>query len=245
MDENEVIMTNTLLELGQEHLFANWNESPEFNSRKKSFFQQIKAIHESYLPLQGGIKAYITTAKKLLHNAKCGINPMDGWRPDIPSGVSLQPFTNEYDSFHEIGLNELPFCGFVLVAGGLGERLGYSGIKVALPSETTTNTSYLELYCKQILSVQSKYGNGSTTLPLAIMVSDDTELKTIHFLEQNDYFGLKKEQLTIMKQEKVPALLDNDAHIALDPDDPYVIQTKPHGHGDVHSLMFSTGNIHT
>jgi hypothetical protein len=35
---------------------------------------------------------------------------------------------------------------FVLVAGGLGERLGYGGIKVALPSEITTGKCYLALY---------------------------------------------------------------------------------------------------
>lgn len=35
---------------------------------------------------------------------------------------------------------------FVLVAGGLGERLGYSGIKVALPTETTTDLGYLNFY---------------------------------------------------------------------------------------------------
>lgn len=30
------------------------------------------------------------------------------------------------------------------VAGGLGERLGYSGIKVALPAEITTGGSFLK-----------------------------------------------------------------------------------------------------
>lgn len=34
----------------------------------------------------------------------------------------------------------------MLVAGGLGERLGYSGIKVALPTELTTGTTYLQFY---------------------------------------------------------------------------------------------------
>jgi hypothetical protein len=44
-----------------------------------------------------------------------------------------------------------------------------------------------------------------------------------------------------MKQEKVACLTDNDARIALDPKDPYAVQTKPHGHGDVHALLHSTG----
>ncbi|KAH7522466.1 hypothetical protein FEM48_Zijuj07G0141700 [Ziziphus jujuba var. spinosa] len=34
---------------------------------------------------------------------------------------------------------------------------------------------------------------------------------------------------------------DNDARLALDPHNKYKIQTKPHDHGDVHSLLYSGG----
>ena len=34
---------------------------------------------------------------------------------------------------------------------------------------------------------------------------------------------------------------DNDARLATDPQDPYSLLTKPHGHGDVHYLMHSSG----
>lgn len=44
-----------------------------------------------------------------------------------------------------------------------------------------------------------------------------------------------------MKQEKVACLIDNDAHLALEPSDAFQIQTKPHGHGDVHSLLHRCG----
>ena len=47
------------------------------------------------------------------------------------------------------------------------------------------------------------------------------------------------EQVVLMKQEKVAALLDNDAHIAML--SAYEMDTKPHGHGDVHTLLSSTG----
>jgi len=40
------------------------------------------------------------------------------------------------------------------VAGGLGERLGYSGIKVELPSQLSTGDSYLKFYIKAILALQ-------------------------------------------------------------------------------------------
>lgn len=39
----------------------------------------------------------------------------------------------------------------------------------------------------------------------------------------------------------VCACQDSTAALALDPDDGYAIMTKPHGHGDVHALMHSTG----
>jgi len=42
-----------------------------------------------------------------------------------------------------------------------------------------------------------------------------------------------------VKQENVPALLDNSARIAINEDG--LIKTKPHGHGDVHSLMHDSG----
>lgn len=49
------------------------------------------------------------------------------------------------------------------------------------------------------------------------------------------------QQVTLIKQEKVACLVDNDATLALDPADSYAVQTKPHGHGDVHALLHSSG----
>ena len=76
-------------------------------------------------------------------------------------------------------------------------------------------------------------------LPLAIMTSDDTHGLTIKLLEENNYFGMRREQVTIMKQEKVPALSDSEARIALSSDKLW-IESKPHGHGDVHTLLHMT-----
>ena len=41
----------------------------------------------------------------------------------------------------ERGLDEVPHCCFVVAAGGLGERLGFSGVKLALPAEITSGLS--------------------------------------------------------------------------------------------------------
>lgn len=74
------------------------------------------------------------------------------------------------------------------------------------------------------------------------MTSADTNDRTVKLLEENDYFGLKKDQVTIVQQgQGVPALIDNDARLAVDPDDPFKIVTKPHGHGDIHALLYKHG----
>jgi len=74
------------------------------------------------------------------------------------------------------------------------------------------------------------------------MTSGDTNEKTGALLRKHNYFGMDKDQITIVQQGKgVPALINNDAHIALSSDDPYDIQMKPHGHGDIHALLHSHG----
>ena len=78
-------------------------------------------------------------------------------------------------------------------------------------------------------------------LPLAIMTSDDTHAKTAALLEANGRFGMAEGQITLMKQNKVVALADNSGRFALQDADPYGLQTKPHGHGDVHVLLQQSG----
>ena len=72
------------------------------------------------------------------------------------------------------------------------------------------------------------------------MVSDDTHDRTVQLLEKFDYFGLGKDRVEILKQENVPALLDNNSRIAIDTENFRVI-TKPHGHGDIHNLLYDSG----
>ncbi|KAJ1410383.1 udp-n-acetylglucosamine diphosphorylase, partial [Ochromonadaceae sp. CCMP2298] len=235
LNYEEKSLVKDLLSLGQQHLFATWDPPGNNDAMKHQFFDQIKELNNSY---RGGISCYVKNAKVLLKSAKMGENPLAGWTPTVPTGVKLEPVTQAYSEYERRGIPQLGKCGFVLVAGGLGERLGFNGIKVALPSQTVTGSCYLELYCQQILYTQKRYASGML-LPLAIMVSDDTLVKTQMLLEASNYFGLEKSQVTLMKQGKVPALLSNSAHIALATS--YVLEAKPHGHGDVHSLMHTTG----
>ena len=99
----------------------------------------------------------------------------------------------------ELGLQELEKVGFVLIAGGLGERLGYSGIKIDLPVTTIEEDyCYLKYYtqyvkaCREraIALMDSSKDHSNFYVPLCIMVSDDTYDRTVKLLEKYNYFGL-------------------------------------------------------
>jgi UDP-sugar pyrophosphorylase len=169
------------------------------------------------------------------------VNPFEGWAPAVPKGVSLEPLSDEFFELESIGRAQLGHCGFVLVAGGLGERLGFSGIKLSLPTENILGRSYIQLYCEYILSAQARHAEHGILIPLAIMVSDDTEVPTRKMFLDNANFGLCDAQISMVKQEAVAALSDNDAHLAASETSPYRLSLKPHGHGDVHALMHSSG----
>ena len=233
--DKEKEMIKLLEELGQSHLFEGWTKEDE----KKTFFDQMAVLNASY---PGGLKAYCDSAKTLLAASARGDNPLEGWVPSVPEGESLRFGSKEWDDFEMLGALEAKKCAFVLVAGGLGERLGYSRIKVELPTETLTKTSYLQYYVECILTIQ-KLTKTTVRLPLAIMVSDDTAAMTEALLKEKNNFGAAPGQITLIKQEKVAALIDNDAKIARSDDSKYEVQAKPHGHGDVHVLLHQSGLV--
>ncbi|GAB4844122.1 hypothetical protein Ancab_037429 [Ancistrocladus abbreviatus] len=243
LSPQQVELAKMLLVMGQDHLFQHWPEPGVDDDQKRGFFDQVARLNASY---PGGLETYIKNARQLLADSKAGKNPYDGFRPSVPTGENLTFADDNFIKYEEAGIREAKNAAFVLVAGGLGERLGYKGIKVALPSESCTGTCFLQHYIESILALQQAScrlveGGSQGEVPFAIMTSDDTHACTLALLESNSYFGMRPTQITLLKQEKVACLEDNDARLALDPNNRYRIQTKPHGHGDVHSLLYSSG----
>ena len=91
-----------------------------------------------------GMKLYVERARRLLLESKNGVNAFADYKPEVPDGVFMKAGQPEFDEYESAGLKELEKVGFVLIAGGLGERLGYSNIKIGLPVSTIKeNYSYL------------------------------------------------------------------------------------------------------
>lgn len=238
----------------QEHVYGNWPEVGSDDDGKIQLADQLADLDVSY---PGGLTAYITKAQALLKESAEGTNPFAEYSASIPSGEYLS-YDNKDDnedaggmSFAEAerkGLTGIANVAFVLVAGGLGERLGYSGIKLSLETNLCTNTSYLDLYVKYILAMQhmarqQSKDNAAITIPLVIMTSGDTDPMTRTLLADNDNFGMEPGQIQIVCQDKVPALRDSNAGLALSSSNRWKIETKPHGHGDVHHLLYREGLI--
>ena len=244
LSAEEAKTADLLLAHDQAHLFAHWPAPGSRDADKHRFLAQCALIESAYL---GGIATYVTRAKQLLAFAQQGGNPYEGYKVQEPTDSARIDSVQAFEHYETLGLGAVATAAFVIVAGGLGERLGYKGIKLALPSEIVTETSFIELYIQFILALQERArtstGDSSLELPLAIMTSDDTDGMTTELLHKHHNFGMTSTQLTIFKQGKVPSLLDNEAHFTLEEGDPYVLDTKPHGHGDVHMLLYQTGII--
>lgn len=243
LSSDHIHLAKMLICEGQGHLFAHWPKPGLDDHKKSAFFEQVSRLNSSY---PGGLESYIKNAKRLLKESRDGINPFLDFTPSVPEGEKLIFSDDNFMMLEEEGVKEARYAAFVLVAGGLGERLGYNGIKLALPAEATTGTCFLQHYIESIIALQEasckRYNDQSDRqIPLVIMTSDDTHAPTKKLLESNSYFGMNNKQVTLLKQEKVACLEDNDARLALDPKDEYKIQTKPHGHGDVHALLYSSG----
>lgn len=241
---NELAVLELLKELDQTHILEQFNKRSD--SERSSFISQINNLETIY---PGGLREYVNRGKVLLYQSKNNINPYSDFTPSIPQGTNIHVGDSEYFELESLGFEQIMYTSFVLVAGGLGERLGYDDIKIGIPTELITKRIFFQVYVDYLkayeLKLRKKYGDKLPEdwhIPLCIMTSDDTHSKTVRLLEDNQNFGLKAGQIEIVKQEKVPALLDNDCHFALQSES-FMIDTKPHGHGDIHTLLHQFGVV--
>lgn len=224
---------------GQGHLFAIEGDVPLDEPNLLSQLEELDANYPA-----GGLVRYCEEARRLLAASKSGSNSFDGSVLSVPTEASVVHVdaatvpSTAADADASLLLRQ---TAFVIVAGGLGERLGYQGIKLSLPVDLATGRSYLEHYCD---FVRVTVGAGA---PLCVMTSDDTHALTAALLERHANFGLR--EVTLLRQVTVGCLMDNEARLAFTDHHPTSaagavqrrLLRKPHGHGDVHQLLHQAG----
>ena len=241
MEEKTVL--DLLHELNQDHIIAKYNSAtPE---EKKNFIIQFNELDKV---CRGGIKDYLQRAKILLEASKNKVNNFSDTTIEIPDDIPhIEIGTDEFFELDQLGFNQLKDTVFVLVAGGLGERLGYTGIKIGLQNDLITLRTYIEVYTDFIKAYEDRVRKKEKEkidkdwyIPFCIMTSGDTHDETISLLKTHNDYGMRPGQISIVKQNKIPSILDNDCHLALE-HDKFLIETKPHGHGDIHYLLYTSG----
>ena len=236
MDLKNVI--ELLEEVGQQEIVQKLKEVKL--EEQKAFVEEINELDKA---CRGGIKDYIQRAKVLLENSKNKMNSFHEYKIEVPYDIPhIKVGNDEFYELEKLGFNVLKESAFVLVAGGLGERLGYNGIKIGLQTELLTLRTYIELYIQSIMAYEDRVKKTEKVspdwfIPFCIMTSGDTHEGTISLLKKNSNFGMKENQIVLLKQNKLPAILDNDCHLALQKDK-FLLQTKPHGHGDIFIIYY-------
>ena len=241
MKEPQII--KLLQELNQAHIIEKYNCSSK--KEQNDFIIQFNELNKI---CRGGIKNYINRAKILLEFNKKNKNYLNDITIEVPKNIPhIEIGTEKFFELEKLGFKELKDTVFILVAGGLGERLGYTGIKIGLENDLITLRTYIEIYTDFIKAYEDRIRkNYQLTkdwfIPFCIMTSGDTHNETISLLNSHNYFGMKEGQISILQQNKIPALLDNECHLALEKDK-FLIETKPHGHGDIHYLLYQSGKV--
>ena len=240
MDESQIL--SLLKELNQSEIIEKYKASKDDD--KKYFIEQFNYLEKA---TPGGIKDYLRRAKILLEESKNNVNPFKDYTPEVPLGFDIKVGSEQFYELDKLGFTQIENTVFVLVAGGLGERLGYPDIKIGIETDLITKRKFIEIYIEFIKAFEdrikrNKKMDDNWCIPLCIMTSDDTHKKTVELLEKNKNFGLKENQISIVKQEKCPAIIDNECHLAL-VKDKLMLETKPHGHGDIHYLLYKSDKV--
>ena len=238
-------MVDKLLGCGQDHLFEHWPAPGEGDDDKRRFLAQAATCDAGY---PGGVAKYVSNAKKLLSDSKLGVNPFDGWTPSVPTASSSSTPPRSTDRWRSSACarsarrrSSSSPAASASASGTAASR--WSSVRardgrVLLTAVRAQHPGAPEPRRGGDARAQEREGRGHPARDhdLGRHAPEDLDL-----LERNDYFGAKPSQVTLIKQEKVPCLTDNDARLALAADDPYKLQTKPHGHGDVHALLHTSG----
>lgn len=91
----------------------------------------------------------------------------------------------------------------VLLAGGQGTRLGYSGPKGTYNVGVTKDLYIFELLIKHTLKVIEE---AETWIPFYIMTSDKNHDETKAFFKSHNYFGYNSSYIRFFRQEMVPSV---------------------------------------
>jgi len=126
--------------------------------------------------------------------------------------------------------------GMILVAGGLGTRLGFDQPKGLLPLAPLSNRTLFQILLENLLAVRRRFG---VSIPLYVMTSPATDQVTREYLNEHRWFGLPAEDCRIFCQATMWAVDDRFERILLESPDSLFL--GPDGHGGMLAAFAKSG----
>ena len=206
----------------------NYNEAKELleknnQSHLLKYFDELNDEQKEHLLEQ--ISEIDFDLIKLIENADTPdergvITPLD-------AEVSIKDIEENADKFRAKGIDAIKEgkVAALLLAGGMGTRLGSDKPKGMYNIGETKDVFIFEMLIRNLMDVVDEVG---VWVPLYIMTSEKNDKDTRNFFEEKNYFGYNKDYVKFFKQEMAPAC-DFDGKIYLERKDR--ISTSPNGNG--------------
>jgi UDP-N-acetylglucosamine/UDP-N-acetylgalactosamine diphosphorylase len=197
---------------GQDQVFAFYDKLS--TAEKAGLYEQLSNFNPDYI---NEITDRALKPAKSESEEETKIEPL----PENATSSVLDSKQEDLDQWYNSGLEMIANnkVAVVLMAGGQGTRLGSSAPKgcfdIGLPSQKSLFQLQGERIKKVELLAAKKHGKDSVTVPWYVMTSGPTRGSTAKFFEENNYFGLKKENVVIFEQGVLPCI-SNEGKILLE-----------------------------
>ena len=201
------IIINKLRNYSQEHLLRFEESLTE--EEKQHLYKQIEGLNFNYLQ----------ELTKVKQAEKSVITPI--------KAMTVDEIEARKAEFEQIGLEALAKqeVGLLLLAGGMGTRLGSDKPKGMFNIGKTRDVYIFQRLIENTISVVEKCGK---PIPFFIMTSEKNNEDTINFFEEHNYFGYDKNYVRFFIQEMAPCV-SLDGKVLLE--DKHVVATSPNGNG--------------
>ena len=142
------------------------------------------------------------------------------------------------DEFYAKGIEAIKACkvGAVLLAGGMGTRLGSDDPKGMYNIGITKDVFIFQRLIENLFDVVN--AADGKWIPLFIMTSEKNNDATIKFLTEKNFFGYNKDFVFFFKQEMAPAS-DYEGKIYME--SKFRMATSPNGNGGWFSSFVKAG----
>jgi len=207
-----------LQRFGQEHVLAYYDELND--SQKEELLSQIADTDFSVLS---------SCKDEIKEKNKGQISPL--------KAMQLSEIANRKEEFIKIGMEAVKAgkVGAVLLAGGMGTRLGSDDPKGMYNIGITKDVYIFQRLIENLMDVVKP---ADAWVPLYVMTSDKNHTATVNFLKEHDYFGYNSDYITFFMQEMAPA---SDYEGLVYMEEKWKISTSPNGNGGWYSSMYKWG----